>query len=67
MTDYSPTAPAPVAPATPAPVAPATPAHRATPATTGPLFDRRDMYAFIAAAVITLAPLAMGGLWVPYH
>lgn len=59
MTDYSPSAPA--------SVAPVTSSNRATPTTTGPLFDRLDIYAFIAAAVITLAPLAMGGLWVPYH
>ncbi len=37
------------------------------PATTGPAFDGRDVAALIAAAIMTLAPLAMAAFWAPYH
>jgi hypothetical protein len=35
--------------------------------TTGPIFERLDFVAGIAAAVMVLGPLAMAAFWVPYH
>ncbi|RBP06502.1 hypothetical protein DFR50_13059 [Roseiarcus fermentans] len=37
-----------------------TPLRRPLPTTSGALFDGRDLWAFVAIAVMNLGPLAMG-------
>ena len=40
---------------------------RTSLATTGPLYDSRDMLALVVLVIINLGPLAMAAFWAPYH
>jgi hypothetical protein len=40
---------------------------RTSLATTGPLFDSKDIAALVVVVIMNLGPLAMAAFWAPYH
>ena len=40
---------------------------RTSLATRGPLFDSKDITAFVVAVTMNLGPLAIAAFWAPYH
>jgi hypothetical protein len=42
-------------------------ANRTAIVTAGPLFDSKDIAAFVVLVIMNLLPLAMAAFWAPYH